>query len=66
MKRNSRVLVNLPGSVLHNAAATLVRRTETGSAILKLLEDRGAYRTNDKLTVGPGEFSELLDTVGFK
>jgi len=63
MKKLKRVLVRMHGSVLHNAVALLVRQNPAGSSVLQLDEDRGAYRKGDKLTVGPGEFSELLHTV---
>lgn len=60
MKRGTKVLVCMSGSVLHNAPATIVRQNSGGSTVLKLAETRGAYRAGDLLNVGPGEFSELF------
>ena len=63
MKRGTKILICMHGSVLHNAAAQFIRRNAAGSATIKLDEDRGAYRKGDVLNVGPGEFSTLLCTV---
>jgi hypothetical protein len=58
---SEKVLINMRGSVLHNATAKVVRRTDSGSTILMLLGGHGAYRSGDKVTVGPGECSPLIE-----
>lgn len=37
-------------------AVEVIRRNQTGSKLVRLLADCGAYRIGDKVNVGPGQF----------
>lgn len=37
-------------------AVEVLRRNQTGSKLVRLLADCGAYRIGDKVNVGPGQF----------
>jgi hypothetical protein len=55
-----RINIVLPDSILDGALCEAVRKFHSGYWTVKMLEDRGAYKKGDELTLSPGEWKIVL------